>query len=432
MVASTGSGRGKTTYVTGLLYALKNDICKDNTLHAFKCGPDYIDPMFHKEVLSIESTNLDPFFCDEKMLSYVFKKNAADINVIEAAMGLYDGIGTTKRASAYDVAKALKCPIILLVDGQGMGYSIVPMIKGFLADDSEHLIKGIVINRISEKYYQKIAPVIEAETGVEVFGFISKVKGAELSSRHLGLVFPYETEFSTKIKLISDEIKANVNINKILESCPANFCVDMSEAIPKAIHSPKKIAIAKDEAFNFFYKENIDLLIQSGAEITYFSPIHDKQVPDDSDVIILYGGYPENYAKELADNLSMISSIRDAYSKGVKIVAECGGFMYLLDTMDVRGKLYNMAGIIKGHSYRTKGLVRFGYVNVEGNGHCIKAHEFHHYDTQGVEYSNEYTVRNEASSETYMGIVKTDNLFAGFPHMYYLSCIDFVKDVVLG
>ena len=427
MIAATGSGRGKTTFVTGLLNVLKNRFEKENkSVHAFKCGPDYIDPMYHKEVLGIPSTNLDSYFCEKDILNKVYEENAGDINIIEAAMGLYDGIGTTSVASAYEIASLLNLPIVLLVDGRGMGFSIVPLIKGFLSLDNNGLIKGIVINRISENYYKKIAPVIEHECDIKVLGFLPVIKGAELSSRHLGLLLPSESEFRQKLSLISSKIEENVDIENVIilpnEDEKESNCVDGNIIQPKLLEG-KTIAIAKDEAFIFCYEENIKLLEKMGANIVYFSPLHDKLIPDGSDGIILYGGYPENYAEQLSSNVSMLDSIKKALRDGVKIIAECGGFMYLLDEMEVNGKTYSMAGVIKGRSYKTSSLVRFGYVSVKNDKKeiCVKAHEFHHFDVEGVDYSDDYIVRNESSGNEYKGIYKTDFIFAGFPHLYYLS-----------
>ena len=428
MIAATGSGSGKTTFATGLM-----NILKDRNVHAFKCGPDYIDPMFHKEVLGIPSTNLDSFFCDKEQLKAVFYDNAGDINIIEAAMGLYDGIGVTKKTSAYETATALNVPIVLLVNGYGMGYSIIPMIKGFLLEDSNRLIKGIVINRISEKYYKKIAPVIEEARGIKVYGFIPKIKDAELKSRHLGLLTPKEAEFKTKISLICSQLEDSVDIESILKDCEAEDINDIEEAAELGtdlqwmiddffnIVSHPKIAIAKDEAFSFIYEENIKCFERAGGRVCYFSPIHDDTIPNDCDLIVLYGGYPENYAMDLSQNRSMLSSIREANDRGVKIIAECGGFMYLLDSIEVDGINYDMAGIIAGRAYRTKSLVRFGYVSLFSKELTIKGHEFHHYDVDGVKYSDDIVLKNASSGEEYKGIVCTSNIFAGFPHLYYLS-----------
>jgi len=506
MIAATGSGKGKTTFVTGLLHAIKSKYDNVQSVHAFKCGPDYIDPMFHREVIDVPSTNLDLFFCGDKLLKEVFVDNAGDINIIEAAMGLYDGIGTTARASAMETASALSCKIILLVDGSGIGYSIVPLIKGFLLQDSEKHIAGIVINRISERYYKKIAPVIESETGVKVLGFIPKIKGAELSSRHLGLMFPKESGFSDKISLIAEQISESVDIEAILkigeesqvncyvsrelnrsensnnksEVCKAdNKTGNTDDGVVRNALLNKKIYVARDEAFSFCYEENIKFLINQGASIEYFSPIRDRMVGTDADAIILYGGYPELHAKELSENKTMIESIKSANERGVKIIAECGGFMYLLDYIETDGKKYEMSGVIKGHSYKGKGLIRFGYVNVydeavkynvneittesiidgaikstiestidgslqstidseidgakEGteNNKCVmKAHEFHHYEAVDVDYSDQYIIENASTSEKYKGIVRTDNVFAGFPHLYYLSQPEFIIKLI--
>ena len=435
MIAATGSGKGKTTFVTGLLQLLK-----DQGVHAFKCGPDYIDPMFHKEVLKIPSTNLDSFFCDETLLKKIFINNAGDINIIESAMGLYDGIGTSSRASAYETACNLNCPIVLLVDGYGMGYSIVPLIKGFINEDTNKLIKGVVINRISEKYYLKIAPVIEHEIGIKTFGYIPKINGVKFSSRHLGLLSPEENNFSEKIDLVADQIKRSVDIGEILKECRLDRTsiikhgednTDNSHTVNKDL-SDKVIAVARDEAFTFCYDENIKLLSELGANIKYFSPIHDKGIPEDSDVVIFYGGYPENYAMELSKNRSMLCSVRTLLERRIKIIAECGGFMYLLDTMKVDDTQYEMASVIHGSSYRTKGLVRFGYVNVNYKDGSMKAHEFHHFDTENVEYSDEFVVKNESSGVEYSGIVFDENILAGFPHMYYRSNPELIIDFIKG
>lgn len=428
MIAATGSGKGKTTFVTGLL-----NLLKDKSVHAFKCGPDYIDPMYHREILGIPSTNLDSYFCDDDLLKGVFNDNAGKINVIEAAMGLYDGIGATKRTCAYEIASKLNCPIILLIDGYGMGYSIVPLIKGFLQEDNNQLIKGLVINRISEKYYKKIAPVIENETGITVYGFIPKIKGAELKSRHLGLLSPIENNYSERVDLISNQIRETVRIEEVIEACKHNVDRNNETSNKKSrLLDGKVIGIAKDEAFSFYYEENIKFLRNEGAEIKFFSPIHDEHVPEDVDAIIFYGGYPENYPKEISDNKTMLNSIRVLPEKNVKIIAECGGFMYLLDFMKVQDDDYEMVSLIHGSSYRTKGLVRFGYVSITGNNYEAKGHEFHHYETKDVEYSSDYTVRNESSGDEYKGIICDGNILAGFPHLYYRNCPELIIDFIRG
>ena len=421
MIASTGSGRGKTTFTSAFLHLLK-----DRSVRAFKCGPDYIDPMFHKHVLGIESTNLDSFFCDEKLLNEVFEDNASDINIIESAMGLYDGMGTSSDYSAYDIASHLLCPIVLLVDGHGMGYSIVAEIKGFLSLDRLGLIRGIVLNRVSDSYYPKIAPVIERETGVKVYGHLPRIKGAELESRHLGLKSPEENDFSIKLDMICQKLSNTVDVDGIIELGKYTSS-EKIKSEPKAKQN-RIIAVAKDEAFTFIYEENLKVLKEAGYKINYFSPLHDNCVPDNVDTIILYGGYPENYAKDLSENKTMIESIRKACKNGIKIIAECGGFMYLLDSMTVADKSYQMAGIISGNSKKTEGLVRFGYVDIVHDRNTIKGHEFHHFEAYNVAYSDEYIIRHVSTDSKYTGLVVNNNIFAGFAHLYYRSCKKMILD----
>lgn len=428
MIASTGSGRGKTTVTSALLYTLKK---RGANVHAYKCGPDYIDPMYHRQVLGIPSANLDSFFCDEKLLKTVFYENAGDINIIESAMGLYDGIGASKEGSAYDIASILDLGIVLVIDARGMGFSIVAELNGFISLDKKHLIRGVILNRTSKKFYEKIAPVIEKETGINVFGFIPVIKDLDLKSRHLGLLSPDENDFGRKIKSISETIQASVCIDEILDNdgfeMESYNCDDKCDTNVKC-----RIAVAKDEAFSFIYEENIKALINAGAEIVWFSPIHDEAVPENVDGLIFYGGYPENYLNELSSNSSMINSIKLKSEAGIPILAECGGYMYLLDGIEENGHYSEMVGIIKGTAYREKGLVRFGYVNVHiSENEVIKGHEFHHYDVNDSEpFSEDIIIESASTGQKYSGFVSRDNIFAGFPHLYYLSNNSFLDEFI--
>ena len=266
MIAATRSNSGKTTFTTGFLNAIKNKYSDNKSVQAFKCGPDYIDPMFHKSVLSINSTNLDPFFLDEEGLRKVFYENSGDINVIEAAMGLYDGIGVSKRASAYEVAASLNIKIILLVDASGIGYSLIPLLKGFIGEDNKKLISGVVLNKISEKFYKKIALEIEKELSIKVFGYIPVINDAIIKSRHLGLISPKEADFYNKLSLITQKLAENVDIDGIINigKMPDS---DKTDIIDKGSEhtffyagnqlplTGKKIIVSKDEAFSFIYEE---------------------------------------------------------------------------------------------------------------------------------------------------------------------------------
>lgn len=458
MFAATGSGNGKTTLVSGLMALLKDE---GRDVHGFKCGPDYIDPMFHKSVLGVPSRNLDPFFCNDDLLRQVYIANSGEINIIEAAMGLYDGIGVTDKCSAYEVAATLNVPIILVVDGRGMGYSLTALIKGYIANDSRGLIKGVILNRVSDRFYKKISPVIEKELKIKVYGNLVNNSEIELKSRHLGLMLPEENDFSKILDIIKTNIKSSIAYRDIIcdlrctKPCLENDIIfesnkseivnytssDISKKDICDEHSsmPKvRIAVAKDEAFTFIYEDNIDLLKKYGAQIIYFSPLNDKVLPD-CEGLILYGGYPEIYAEKLSSNHEMLDNIRTFSNSGKPVLAECGGFMYLLEGIENEDKKsVKLASVIKGVAKKKNALVRFGYVDVCIRWHdkefMIKGHEFHRYDVDenSVDtseiYDTESNINYASDNSVYNGIVVNNNIIAGFPHLYYLSCPEFVKE----
>lgn len=430
LIAATGSGKGKTTVTGAILQLLKE---KGVSVHSFKCGPDYIDPAYHEAVLGIKSKNLDPFFCNEELLRATFIDGAGDFNVIEGCMGLYDGIGTTSDCSPYTVAKMLKCPIILIVDGHGKGYSIVAEIMGFLALDDENLINGIIINRISEGYFNKIKPVIEEKTSVEVVGFVPRLVEAELDSRHLGLKSVSENHAEEKFLLVADKIRDIFDLDKIIKLGEASIdikCEKKLSEYAKNTLNGKVIGVAKDEAFNFYYKDNLRILELSGAHIKYFSPIHDAKLPEGVDALYIGGGYPELYAKELSENTQMRRNVLEFVQNEGRVFGECGGFMYLNKSIDG----YPMVGVFKGDAINTKKLVRFGYVDayLESNAdRCklldIKAHEFHHYDV--TENGEEFKVIKASTGQEYKAGCRYKNCLASFLHLYFLSNKDIVKEL---
>lgn len=459
MFAATGSESGKTTVVSGLMALLKDE---GEDVHGFKCGSDYIDPMFHKSVLGIPSRNLDPFFCDEDLLRQVYLANSGEINIIEAAMGLYDGIGVTDKCSAYEVAAKLNVPIILVVDGHGMGYSITALIKGYIANDGRGLIRGIILNRVSDKFYKKISPVIEKELKIKVYGHLTNNSEIKLKSRHLGLMMPEENDFLKRLDIIKNEISNNIryrniiddlriketsikeNINSTKDEEIEKFEPDNSNKLTDYNKSNKikkvRIAVAKDEAFTFIYEDNIDLLKKYGADIIYFSPLNDVALPD-CDGLILYGGYPEIYAENLALNNKMLDSIRAFSNSGKPVLAECGGFMYLLEGIENEDKeSVKLASVVKGVAKKKSALVRFGYAYVYIKWHnkefMIKGHEFHRYDVDenSVDtneiYDKESNIKYASDNSVYNGIVVNNNIIAGFPHLYYLSCPEFIKEFI--
>lgn len=434
------SGSGKTLLTCGLLALWKR---KYENVGAFKCGPDFIDPMFHSKVLGIHTTNLDTFFTSwdtTKSLMYEHAKDK-DISVLEGVMGFYDGIGAvTTKASTYEVAKATQTPVFLVLDMKGMSLSAAAVIKGFLEFREDHTISGIILNRTSKMLYPRMKEMLEKETNLPVVGYMPEIKDISFTSRHLGLRMPEEiTNFKEQIEQVADVLSESLDLERILavaksakELVYSSELEDKIEVYSKTlqtmIHRPIHIAVARDEAFCFLYEDNLRLLQKMGAKITYFSPIHDKQLPENMDGMILYGGYPELYAKQLSENEEMKHKILGMIRKKVPILAECGGFLYLTKTLEaVDGTIYDMVGAIPANSGKKDRLVRFGYITLEGNAFGttlseIKAHEFHYYDTNlnGTDF-----YAKKAGREDGWECIHADRTsFIGFAHCYYYGNLE--------
>lgn len=299
---------------------------------SYKCGPDYIDPMFHQRVIGIPSKNLDTFFTGENDTRKLLLKNRTgeEIAVIEGVMGLYDGLGGVREeGSSYHLAKVTKTPIILVVDAKGMGRSVIPLIAGFLAYDTEHLIRGVILNRMSKSYYEIIKPLIEAELQIRVLGYLAERQQLQIQSRHLGLHLPGEIkEIQRQLEVAAEELQKSVSIETIIQIAASAETIEIekitettekitsTELITKPL-----IAVARDEAFCFYYEDNLLLLKEYGADIAYFSPLHDKELPEGSSGLLLGGGYPELYAKELEENTAMRKEIKAAVESGMPVVA---------------------------------------------------------------------------------------------------------------
>jgi len=415
IIAATGSGKGKTTVTTSLLMMLKD---KGFDVHAFKCGPDYIDPMYHSEILKVPSGNLDPFFLDEDLQKSVFLDNCGEINIIEGCMGLYDGIGFSSECSPYSLATSLHTPIILIVDALKKGYSILAEIKGFLQMDRYNLIKGIFLNRISDSFYERIKSEIEKEINIPVVGYLPGYKGEIFESRHLGLKSTEENKTLDKISAITKDLQHRIDIDRIIEIAKAAKDFECSKNLNDYIGEMLKgevIGVAFDDAFNFYYRENLKALSLAGAKLVYFSPLTDSSVPNEATSLYLGGGYPELYLKKLSNNKSMKESILDFVQSGRKVFAECGGFLYLIDSVDGQ----EMTGIFNDEAHMTKGLVRFGYVEAQYNGISVKGHEFHHYDVGDP--GKEFEVTKVSNGLKYMAERRYKNCIAGFLHLSFLS-----------
>ena len=428
LLGAAASGSGTTLITCGLLQALKN---RKLQVTSFKCGPEYIDPMFHSRVIGTKSRNLDSFFADEDTVRYLLEKNARDceISVIEGVMGYYDGLaGISPKASAYDVAKITKTPAVLIVNAKGMSLSAAAFIKGFVEYQEDSQIRGVILNQVSSMMYPRLKQIIEEELSIKVYGYVPVVKDCVLESRHLGLVMPEEiVDLQQKLMELAEILEKSVDIDGLLELAEHAEELPVQES-PVAYHTGRKIriALAKDEAFCFFYQDNLELLEEMGAELVPFSPIHDKKLPEHIDGMLFHGGYPELYAKKLSENKEMLAAVCAAVQTGIPYMAECGGFMYLHQEMeDMEGHSWPMAGVIHGKSWRTPRLTRFGYITLE-DGTCfgehvgaIRAHEFHYFDSDRC--GEAYTAKKPLSSRSWKCIHSDGQGMSGFPHMYYYS-----------
>ena len=434
LFSAPSSGSGKTMTVCGVLQALKE---RGLAVSSFKCGPDYIDPMFHEKVIGVRSANLDLFFSGEDKLKSLFARNSegSDISVIEGVMGYYDGMAADSAdASSYHVAKVLECPAVLIVDARGQSLSAIASLKGFLDFKEQSNIKGVIFNRMPEKIFISLKAEIE-KLGVKAIGYVPVAKDMVIESRHLGLVTPNEIhDMSERLHKLAQLLEKTLDMDAL---------IDLAKSAPKIERKAEdrvferveaKVAIADDEAFCFWYKDNLALLKEMGATLLPFSPIRDKALPEGTQGFILPGGYPELYAKELSENVSMKESIRKAIEDGMPCLAECGGFMYLHKEMEDMHKVYYpMCSVIDGKTWRTDRLGRFGYITLNAlsdssflkKGETVRSHEFHYFDSDSCGEAMRAVKPNNSKEWTCMHA--EGNLLAGYPHLYYESNTDMIR-----
>ena len=436
MIAAAGSGSGKTLLSCALMMLFSQE---GKSVSAIKCGPDYIDPMFHRTVLGVPSRNLDTFFTGERLTKSLFARAAegADLAVMEGVMGLYDGLGgIRKEGSSYHLAEVTKTPVILVVNAHGMGRSILPVIRGFLDYDRHHLIQGVILNQTSVTFCETIRLEIERELSLPVLGCLPKLKELHWDSRHLGLVMPEEiADVKKQIQMVADTLGKTLDCGKLLAIAASAEALE-TDPVPKKKIADVRIGIARDAAFGFYYEDNLQLLREAGAELVPFSPLQDESLPEGIAGLILGGGYPELYAGQLSENDAMRTAIRKAVTDGLPTVAECGGFLYLHTTLtDREGHSYPMAGVLPGKCFDTGHLVRFGYIELEENsgyfmprGSRIRAHEFHYYDSE--DNGADCIATKPSTGRNYPCIHVGENHWYGFPHLYYPSCPEFAERFV--
>ena len=426
MFVATNSGAGKTTVVCSVLKAL---IDRGEKVSSFKCGPDYIDPMFHSEIIGTKSCNLDVFMMGEDGVKSSLCKNSKEngISIIEGVMGMYDGLGfDSDYASSNHLSLITKTPTILIVGVRGMSFSLVAMIEGFLKL-RENNIRGVILNHCNDMTYPYYKEMIETNCKIKVYGYMSKVEGASLESRHLGLVTASEvSNLKDKIALLGREAQRTIELDLLLELSQETKELEFEEvASIVSEQKPVTIGVARDKVFSFIYSDNIRILNELGVKIKYFSPLNDELPPPDIDGLMFFGGYPELYMKELSMNSSMRTALKEMIESKMPTYAECGGFMYLLERMSDGKNSFDMLGVIEGESFLTKKLVRFGYQTLTAKtdnllfreGESVNAHEFHYSDST----NNGTSLTSSKKNRSWDCVHADESIFAGFPHLNFVA-----------
>jgi len=464
IIAGTHSGVGKTTIALGLMAALQK---RGINVQPFKVGPDYIDPSHHRAVCGRPSYNLDTWLMGIAGVKHTFAKAMkttvggselgvgsktsnlkpqTTIGIIEGVMGLFDGKdGRNEEGSTAHVAKVLGIPVVLVVDARSMARSAGALVYGYERFDPKVKIAGVILNRVgSERHFNMLKEAVEAKCRAKVLGYIPRDEKITLPERHLGLAMPEEQfgvrslELRVKNKL-SELIEKFVDVDGILKLQESGARSRRSEGKKANIklRTPNselrtKIAVAMDNAFCFYYQENLDILKQLGAELVFFSPLKDKRLPEDIHGIYLGGGYPELYAKRLASNTSLRSAIKGFADKGFPVYAECGGLMYLGKGLkDLKGGIYQMAGVFPWMSRMLEKRKTIGYREVKAAYGCpflkkggkIRGHEFHYseIDEPPQRVKRVYHIPHPTSHIPKIEGYLYKNTLASYMHLHFAS-----------
>ncbi len=422
MIAGVQSGVGKTTLTLGIMAALKR---KGLKVQPYKIGPDYIDPGIHYHAAGSKSHNLDSWMGNDQVIKTIFCKNsqAADISIVEGVMGLFDGAkGERLRGSSAHVAISLGIPVILVVNVKGMARSCLALIKGFKEFEPELNLQGVILNNAGSDYYKTIIKnSIETELGIKVLGCLSKNKKITMPERHLGLLPAEENqELNQVLNLMADMVEEEVDLQGIINIAQSSAQLNFNYIPPSSINEVT-IGVARDKAFNFYYQDSLDFLQELGAKLEFFSPLNDTEIPQ-VDGLYIGGGFPEMFMEKLTKNHTMISSIKNAYKKGMPIFAECGGFIYLSEkVVDLNGNSWSGVGLVPTKVEMTKKLAALGYVQAKAindsilieKDNILRGHEFH------------YSVMSEISPEKaafeLVGGKGPDNRRDGYVHKNLLA-----------
>ena len=426
LIGAATSGSGKTTFTMGLLRALHK---RGLRVQPFKCGPDYIDTQFHTLAADHESVNLDTWMASNTHVQHLYNKygDGADVCVTEGVMGLFDGYQRMQGSSA-EIARVLNIPVVLIVSARSTAYSVAPLIYGFKHFNPAVKIAGIVFNQVSSPSHFAYLREACVDAGVECLGYLPMTEGLKIPSRHLGLTLTAKRSMNTLIEQAAELVGKYVDLDKLLSIChrnfPCRYTLPYSSETGVESFTPSakkmKIAIARDPAFNFIYRENIDRLSALGS-ITYFSPVYGSDLPD-ADLVYLPGGYPELFARQLHRRKKLMEALRTYAEEGGEILAECGGMMFLTRSLTARqgGTAYAMTGILPLDCTMVGARLHLGYRRIEYKGMELRGHEFHYSNVVAPDampsVAKQFTARGmEVSTPLY----RYKNVIAGYTHLYW-------------
>ena len=419
LIGAATSGSGKTTFTLGLLRLLRDRGMK---VQSFKCGPDYIDTKHHAMAAGEEAVNLDTFMASAGHVRQLYSRygTGADACVTEGVMGLFDGYDKMKGSSA-EIAGLLGIPVVLVLNAKSTAYSVAPVLYGFMHFHPELRVVGAIFNFVaSESHYASLRGACE-DVGIEALGYIPREERMVIPSRHLGLSIDEDFCFDEFADTVAGVIAKTVNVDRLLELCTADF--PGCEAPREIRQGNRKIAVARDEAFNFMYRENLEALRREG-EVVFFSPLRDTVLPE-ADLIYLPGGYPELFLPGLSGNESMRQSLRAYCEAGGSLLAECGGMMYLCESITgTDGITYPMVGVLGQEATMEPMKLKLGYREVVFPGRVIRGHEFHYSRVKpGTgKIATGGKVYNARGGEVDTPVYRYKNVIASYVHFYWGEC----------
>ncbi len=414
IIGAISSGSGKTTLTLGLLRALKK---RGLEVQSFKCGPDYIDTKYHKLASGKEAVNLDLFLSSEEHVKNIYTKytSSCDVAITEGVMGLFDGYDKMVGSSA-QISETLDIPVILILNAKSMAYSVAPILYGFKNFYKGANLVGVIFNMVNTESHYKFLSDACNDIGITPLGYLPKNEELAVPSRHLGLSIDQNFLFDEFADKAAAFMEKYIDIDKLLSLTQCTIKPN-SATESKTNYTSLRTAIASDEAFNFFYHENIEYLKRRGS-VSFFSPLHDDKLPE-ADFVYLPGGYPELYLEELSANTSMINSIRHYVEQGGRLFAECGGMMYLSSCIvDNSGKEFPMVDVFKQKTTMENMKLKLGYRQFEYNGIAVKGHEFHYssIDSESNSIAQQYNAKN---TQVDTKLLRYKNAIAGYTHIYW-------------